>query len=173
MADGKIPNLGKSIDDIRAELFARIEEAQDEYQEKGWLPARLNLNKGIVRGILELVCWMIWQLYQVLNTIYRQAVPLEASGEWLDVHAVQVGISRKPELRAEGSVTFSRPEGADTNRNIPIPAGTIVRTLPDGKGEVYRTACGQRYRDRSGAKRDLRRGSQCRNRTDMRDRHAR
>ena len=43
MADGKIPNLGKSIDDIRAELFARIEEVQDEYQEKGWLPARLNL----------------------------------------------------------------------------------------------------------------------------------
>ena len=33
---------------------------------------------------------------------------------------------------------FSRPEGADTDRNIPIPAGTIVRTLPDGKGEVYR-----------------------------------
>ena len=138
MADGKIPNLAKSIDDIRAELFARIEEVQDEYQEKGWLPARLNLNKGIVRGILELVCWMIWQLYQVLNTIYRQAVPLEASGEWLDVHAVQVGISRKPELRATGNLMFSRPEGADTDRNIPIPAGTIVRTLPDGKGEVYR-----------------------------------
>lgn len=138
MADGKIPNLGKSIDDIRAELFARIEEVQDEYQEKGWLPARLNLNKGIVRGILELVCWMIWQLYQVLNTIYRQAVPLEASGEWLDVHAVQVGVSRKAELRAAGNVTFSRPEGADTDRNIPIPAGTIVRTLPDGKGEVFR-----------------------------------
>jgi len=138
MADGKIPNLGKSIDDIRAELFARIEEVQDDYQEKGWLPARLNLNKGIVRGILELVCWMIWQLYQVLDRIYRQAVPLEASGEWLDVHAVQVGISRKAELKAAGNLTFSRPEGADTDRNIPIPAGTIVRTLPDGKGEVYR-----------------------------------
>ena len=138
MADGKIPNLGKSIDDIRAELFERIEAVQDEYQEKGWLPARLNLNKGIVRGILELVCWMTWQLYQVLNTICRQAVPLEASGEWLDVHAVQVGISRKPELRAAGNLTFSRPEGADTDRNVPIPAGTIVRTLPDGKGEVFR-----------------------------------
>lgn len=138
MADGKIPNLGKSIDDIRAELFARIEEVQDEYQEKGWLPARLNLNKGIVRGILELVCWMTWQLYQLLNTIFKQAVPLEASGDWLDVHAVQVGISRKAELKAAGNVTFSRPEDAENDRNVPIPAGTIVRTLPDGKGEVYR-----------------------------------
>lgn len=138
MADGSIPNLGKSIDDIRAELFEHIEAVQDEYQEKGYLPARLNLNKGIVRGILELVCWMIWQLYQLLNTCFKQAVPLEASGEWLDVHAVQVGVTRKPELKAAGNVTFSRPEDADTGRNIPIPAGTIVRTLPDGKGEVYR-----------------------------------
>ena len=110
----------------------------DEYQEKGWLPARLNLNKGIVRGILELVCWMIWQLYQVLNSIFAQAVPLEASGDWLDVHAAQVNLSRKAELKAAGNVVFSRAEGADDSRNIPIAAGTIVRTLPDGKGEIYR-----------------------------------
>lgn len=138
MSDGKIPNLAKSIDDIRAELFARIEEVQDEYQQKGWLPARLNLNKGIVRGILELVSWMIWQLYQILNTIFAQAVPLQASGDWLDVHAVQVGVSRKKELKAAGNVIFSRLEGASNDRNIPIPAGTIIRTLPDGKGEIYR-----------------------------------
>lgn len=46
--------LSKSIEDLRAAIFARIEAVQDEYSSKGWLPARLNLNKGIVRGILEM-----------------------------------------------------------------------------------------------------------------------
>ena len=42
--------LSKTIGDIRAGLFARIEQVQDEYAAKGWLPGRLNLNKGVVRG---------------------------------------------------------------------------------------------------------------------------
>jgi hypothetical protein len=54
--------VSKTLDQIRAELFGHIEAVQNEYAAKGWLPVRLNLNKGVVRGILELVCWGLWQL---------------------------------------------------------------------------------------------------------------
>lgn len=133
-----IPNLGKSLDDIRAELFARIESVQEEYAAKGWLPARLNLNKGIARGLIELFAWGLWQLYQFLDSIFKQAVPLEASGQWLNVHAAQVNESRKAALKARGMVAFHRAMGTALDRNVRIPAGRIVRTLPDGQGEVYR-----------------------------------
>lgn len=134
----KTPNLAKSLNDIRAELFARMEEVQDDYVAKGWLPAHLNLNKGIVRGLVELFAWGLWQLYQFLNYIFSQAVPLESSGQWLEVHAAQVDLTRKPALKALGTVLFSRPSGASTESNIRIPAGRIVRTRPDGEGIVYR-----------------------------------
>lgn len=70
MADMKTsPRLSKSIGDIRSGLFARIEAVQDEYAAKGWLPARLNLNKGIARGFIELFAWGLWQLYNFLDRI--------------------------------------------------------------------------------------------------------
>ena len=127
--------LSKDISDIRAGLFARIESVQDEYAAKGWLPARLNLNKGIVRGIIELFAWGLWQLYNFLAVIHRQAIPLEATGEWLDTHAAQVDESRKPATKARGNVLFLR---GDQTGNVRIPAGRIVRTQPDGKGDIYR-----------------------------------
>lgn len=136
----KTPNLAKSLDDIRSELFTRMEEVQDDYIAKGWLPAQLNLNKGIVRGLIELFAWGLWQLYQFLNYIFSQAVPLESSGDWLEVHASQVDLTRKPALKALGTVNFSRPHGANIESNIRIPAGRIVRTRPDGEGIVYRYA---------------------------------
>ncbi len=127
--------LSKDIGDIRAGLFARIEAVQDEYAARGWLPARLNLNKGIARGIIELFAWGLWQLYTFLEVVHRQAIPLEATGEWLDTHAAQVDEKRKPATKARGNVLFLRGDGTG---NIRIPAGRIVRTLPDGKGDIYR-----------------------------------
>lgn len=127
--------LSKSLGDIRAALFARIESVQDEYAAKGYLPARLNLNKGVIRGLLELYCWGQWQLYNFLNTVHKQAIPLEATGEWLDTHAAQVDVTRKAAAKAEGAVLFLR---GDMAGNVSIPAGRIVRTRPDGTGAVYR-----------------------------------
>lgn len=46
-----VPRVSKTLEQIRAELFAQVEMVQDEYAAKGWLPARLNLNKGVVRGL--------------------------------------------------------------------------------------------------------------------------
>ena len=127
--------LSRDIADIRAALFARIEAAQDEYAAKGWLPARLNLNKGVVRGLLELYCWGLWQLYNFLEVVFQQAIPLRSSDAWLDMHAEQVAVTRKGATKAAGLVVFAR--GAASG-NVRIPAGRIVRTLPDGTGEVYR-----------------------------------
>jgi len=128
-------NLSREIADIRSALFARIESVQDEYAAKGWLPTRLNLNKGVVRGILELFCWGQWQLYNFLSVIHKQAIPLDSSGEWLDTHAAQVDVTRKPATKAAGLVMFQR---GDVAGNVSIPAGRIVRTRPDGTGTVYR-----------------------------------
>ena len=127
--------LSKDISDIRAGLFERIEAVQAEYAGKGWLPTRLNLNKGIARGIIELFAWGLWQLYNFLAVIHRQAIPLQATGDWLDTHAAQVDENRKPATKARGNVLFLRGDGTG---NIRIPAGRIVRTQPDGTGEVYR-----------------------------------
>ena len=128
--------VSKSLDQIRAELFARIEEVQDEYAAKGWLPRRLNLNKGVVRGLLELFAWGIWQLYRLLETVLLQAFPYYATGDWQDVHSEQIGNDRKLATKARGAVEFYRRAGR--SGNVRIPAGRILRTLPDGLGNVYR-----------------------------------
>lgn len=133
-----LPRVSKTLDEVRSGLFARVEEVQDEYQAKGWLPARMNLNKGVIRGLLELVAWMFFQLYQLLEALLTQAVPLLSGGDWLDLHCDQVGIQRKAATKAKGYVRFYRSEQTPESQNIPIPSGRIVRTLPDGKGEVYR-----------------------------------
>lgn len=127
--------LSKTIGEIRAGLFERIEAVQDEYAAKGWLPARLNLNKGIVRGIVEIFAWGLWQLYNFLDLIHKQAILLDSTGEWLDVHAAQVDETRKPATKTRGNVLFLRGEQTG---NVRIPAGRIVRTRPDGAGAVYR-----------------------------------
>lgn len=116
-------------------LFARIEEVQDEYQAKGWLPSRLNLNKGVVRGIIEITAWGLYQLYQFLEETFAQAVPKQSGGGWLDLHADQVELKRKTATKARGVVHFTR---SGTAGNVPIPKGRILRTAPDGQGRTFR-----------------------------------
>lgn len=130
-----IPSLSKSLDDCRQMLFTRIEEVQDEYQAKGWLPRRLNLNKGVVRGLIELFAWGIYQLYQLLEATFRQGFAKHADAEWLDLHADQVEQPRKQATKARGNIEFGR-EG--DQGNTVIPKGRILRTKPDGTGQVYR-----------------------------------
>nr|WP_297047344.1 baseplate J/gp47 family protein [uncultured Desulfovibrio sp.] len=133
-----LPRLSKTIDDVRASIFAHVEEVQDIFAAKGWLPGRLNLNRGVVRGLLELYCWGYWQIYALLQRLMRQAVPATASGDWLDTHAASVNLSRRPATKAKGNVRFLRAPSSSLAGNVAIPARRIVRTLPDGIGQVYR-----------------------------------
>jgi len=127
--------INKTLDEIRTEMFARIETIQDEYAAKGWLPVRLNLNKGVFRGLIELWCWGLHQLYLFLAYILTMAFPLLSEEAWLELHAGQVELTKKAATKASGTVVFTR---VGTTGNVPIPAGRIVRTQPDALGKVYR-----------------------------------
>lgn len=127
--------LSKSLDTIRQEMFDRLTEKQEEYVAKGWLPIRLNLNKGIVRGMIELWCFGLWQLYQFLALILTQAYPDTATGVWLDLHCKQANVFRKQATKTKGTAYFTRLADAG---NVPIPAGRVIKTKPDGNGVVWR-----------------------------------
>lgn len=130
------PRISRTIDDIRSDIYLRLEAVQDAYAAKGWLPRRLNLNKGVVRGLIELFAWGQFQLYTLLQAVLKQAVPYYATGNWADMHAQGVGLSRREATKAFGLVRFFR--NLEHTGNVPIRSGRIVRTLPDGAGEVYR-----------------------------------
>lgn len=119
------------MEEVRTELFGRISTVQQD----GWLPESLNLNKGVIRGLLELWAWGLYQLYQFLALVLKQAFPIYATGLWLDLHCKQVGVERLSATKAQGTVHFTRTDTAD---NVPIKKGRIVKTRPDGLGNVYR-----------------------------------
>ncbi|MDY0204942.1 MAG: baseplate J/gp47 family protein [Desulfovibrio desulfuricans] len=123
--------LSRTLDEIRQELFAHIASVQ----QAGWLPQALNLNRGVVRGLIEIWAFGLYQLYQFLALVLRQAFPDTATGKWLDLHAKAVGLSRLPASQAVGKVYFIR---AASTGNVVIPTGRVVRTQPDGNGQVYR-----------------------------------
>jgi len=130
------PQLSKTLDDVRTMVFGHVEDVLEEYAAKGWLPARLNLNKGVVRGLLEIFCWGLYQLYQLLASVFEQAAPKTTTDEeWMEWHAEQVEAPRKQATKALGVVRFAR---VSTSGNVPIPKGKIVRTQTDGAGNVYR-----------------------------------
>ena len=117
-------------------MFARIEEVQEEYQAKGWLPSRLNLNKGVIRGMLELFCWGLYQLYQLMAYLLVQAIPKHCTDEnWMELHADQVEEGLKQATKTKGQVLYTRTTATG---NVRINAGQIVRTLTDGAGRRFR-----------------------------------
>ncbi len=130
--------LNKSVDDIRKELFEFIESKQDDYIKKGFLPTKINLNKGILRGMLEVFIFGIWQLYNTMSKILMQAIPIHSTGDWLKLHAESVGLTPKKKTKAIGVVQFTRD--IRKTGNINIAQNKIVGTLPDGLGQVYRYA---------------------------------
>ena len=130
------PRLSRTIDAIRSDIYLRLEAVQDAYAAKGWLPRRLNLNTGVVRGLIELFAWGQFQLYTLLQSVLKQAALYYATGKWADIHAQSVDLARREATKASGLVRFIR--NPEHTGNTPIRAGRIMRTLPDGTGEVYR-----------------------------------
>ena len=70
-----LPRLSRSLDEVRSQVFGFVEGVQDSMAAKGFLPARLNLNRGVVRGLLEIFCWGEWQIYGLLGRLLQQAAP--------------------------------------------------------------------------------------------------
>ena len=61
--------------------------------------------------------------------ILRQMFPSTAVGEYLDLHAAERGLTRKPATKAGGNVWFYPAE--ETHETILIPAGTVVCSYID------------------------------------------
>ena len=127
--------LDKTLNDVRTDMFGRLDEVHADYIGKGYLPSALNLNRGPMRGLIELGNWGRHQLNRDITALIPQCFALYATGAWLDLHAADVLLTRKPELQATGQVVFSRRQPGG---NVRIPEGRLVRTKPDGLGERYR-----------------------------------
>ncbi|MCP4162604.1 MAG: baseplate J/gp47 family protein [Deltaproteobacteria bacterium] len=131
-----MPTIEKDIDTIRTEMFNRIDEVQEEYIQKGYMTSWLNLRKGVFRGLIEIWCWALNQVYLIFKAMLDQCFIETASGVWLELLCRIVGVEKKDATKAKGNIQFVRVEGS--TGNIVIKAGRIVKTKPDGKGEVYR-----------------------------------
>ena len=127
--------IEKTLDGIRQDLFDRIGDVQAEYIQNGWLSRQMNLNKGVLRGVIEIWAWGLFQLYSFLSIVLEQILVKSSDGAWLNLHCDGIEVKRKKATKAFGRVDFLR---ADNAGNIPIPSGRVIKTLPDGNGQVFR-----------------------------------
>ena len=114
-------------DEIRESLFQ---------EGKTRLPAVTNYNSGgVFRTFLELVASAVYSFYVLLSNVIKQAFVQYATADWLDLKAGEVGLSRKAATKTAGGVYFIRE---NTTGNVVIPAGSIVSTATDSRGNSYR-----------------------------------
>jgi len=96
-----------------------------------------NLNPGsVVRTVLEVIAKVFSELYQLVLTVTRAGFVQTAEGKWLDLKVRELGLVRKPGTLAGGYVTFYRKAAKD--EAVIIPEGTIIKTFPSSRGDVYR-----------------------------------
>ena len=89
-----------------------------------------------IRNLLEVIAAPIAELYQLLQTVTSQSWVETASGEWLDLKASEVGIERKPAVKAQVYLAFSVEDAPE--QNIVIPANSICKSEKDEDGNEYR-----------------------------------
>lgn len=75
---------------------------------------------------LKTVAGQLFALYSKCDWLLRQAFPQTANGEYLDLHAQQRALTRKPAYKATGEITFYCE--TEAINDISIPAGTICST---------------------------------------------
>lgn len=80
---------------------------------------------------LQVLAGEIYKLRVNTEYIRRQLFPTTAQGDYLDAHALERGLTRKPAAKAHGNVTFYRADG--NTDSILIPAGTQVGTIRDAR----------------------------------------
>lgn len=75
---------------------------------------------------LQVLAGEIYSAMVNAQWIFRQMFPATATGEYLDYHAGERGLSRRQASFSEGEVIFSVSEATATE--LVIPAGTVVST---------------------------------------------
>lgn len=100
-----------------------LERMCDKYEERvGTRP-----DKASDIGIrMEVLAGEIFSAQTEMNWIKTQMFPQTATGEYLDLHAAQRGITRKTGTKAVGEVTFTLLRILDYE--IEIPKGTVCAT---------------------------------------------
>ena len=111
-------------DFIEEKTYEEIyEEMAEQFKNESGYDADNASDIGIRMKVLA---GQIYSLNKKLNMIWKQAFPNTASGEYLDNHAMQKGISRINGSYANGTVIFSVETPAEND--IEIESGTIVST---------------------------------------------
>lgn len=106
---------------------------EEEYERLSGVPAAEASDIGIR---LRLLAGEILSLENSLQWMQRQWDPRTATGEYLDRLATQVGVSRKGEVKAGGTLLFGR--GTTLDYDLTIPAGSVCAT-EDGLWEYVTT----------------------------------
>lgn len=111
-----------------------LEQMKQAYQQRTGIPVDSASDVGIRFAVLA---EQLALLQQELETAQQQAFAQTATGQALEMHAAQRGLSRKQAVCASGTAVFSREEAAQAD--ITIPQGCFL-TEPTGS---IRYATGQ------------------------------
>jgi len=96
-----------------------------------------NFNVGsVIRTTTEVFAEVVGELYAFGAEMLKQGFLDTATTFWLDRKAREFGLTRKPAVKAEGVVVYSRKIAKLTNVNI--REGSIVTTPKDQSGTQYR-----------------------------------
>ncbi|MBI6182398.1 baseplate J/gp47 family protein [Serratia proteamaculans] len=88
----------------------------------------------LITGIITKPVMWLWNA--LANTVLANLFVATASGTFLDLHAWQVNISRKPATAAGGVIAFTK---TDAGTAITVKAGTLIQTERIN-GNVYQVA---------------------------------
>jgi len=117
----------KSLSEIENDLFTEVADKT----------AFTNFNLGTgIRHLLEILAKVIYDLYGLLATVTNQSWVTTATGKWLDLKVREVGIQRRPAVKAQLKLTFRTAALAASD--IAIPVGTICKSRKDQQGNEYR-----------------------------------
>lgn len=84
---------------------------------------------SVTNDLLSPAAIELSRAYVELDTVIKLGFADTTSGEYLDMRAQEYGLTRKPSVKAAGSVTFAGTDGTV------IPAGTLIST--GGDNPVY------------------------------------
>lgn len=117
----------KSFEELLADALNRLRASGSKIT---------NLNPGgVFRTLAELSIQGVADLYDLLAEVVRQGFAAHATGAWLDLKCLDVGISRRPATKTEGLVVFGREQAGSP---VVVPAGSIVKTGLSPQGEELR-----------------------------------
>ncbi|KLP41783.1 baseplate J/gp47 family protein [Enterobacter ludwigii] len=116
-------------------------EFQQDVDEQGLITNTSSMSPfwRLITGIITKPVQWLWNT--LANNVLANLFVATATGIFLDLHAWQVNLSRKPATTAEGVITFYK---TDINTPVTVKAGTIIQTERIN-GSVYQLSVVDEY----------------------------